>query len=445
MRQTPLLAALALLASPAVRADTVEASSTTFLTVGQDTRWRGGTKPDLVTVSPAFEILSITARDIQAGFADDVQVVLSTWGSLDLANRRWDSGMDSGKFSGDVTTGYVQARMAHHLTLRVGRSSIPTGIARMIQVDGGYALVDLPLGPVLLKISGYGGSPTSQRFTSRSGDKSWNPMAGTLAYGARVAGAVPVSGFPGRGIELGVGVNEVLDHSHTAREELGGDLRLQPFAANDLALAGFTTYSLYDRRVSEASTALSVSATRKLHLTADWRYAEPSLLLSRYSILSVFSASTWNELGGGVRYALGRGLTAGLDAHARIEPGETSGTHTGADLAGLLDGVFGRTTAGAEVSVLNAVANGYSGLRLYARRDLGGAFVAGDLMGQLFQKKINAQKGALTGTLSGGVNLPHGFSAVLAGSAGMTPYLEQTFDIMVKLAYNQTYRVEEVR
>ena len=66
-------------------------------------------------------------------------------------------------------------------------------------------------------------------------------------------------------------------------------------------------------------------------------------------------------------------------------------------------------------------------------------------MGQLFQKKINDQKGAVTGTLSGGVNLPRGFSVVLAGSAGMTPYLEQTYDIMVKLAYNQTYRVEEVR
>jgi len=34
---------------------------------------------------------------------------------------------------------------------------------------------------------------------------------------------------------------------------------------------------------------------------------------------------------------------------------------------------------------------------------------------------------------------------VVSGSAGMTPYLEQTYDIMVKLAYNQTYRVQEVR
>jgi hypothetical protein len=446
MRQTPLLAALVLLASPAVRAETIEASSTTFLTIGKDTRYHGGTKPDLVTVAPAFEILSITARDMEAGFADDVQAVLSTWASVDLAERRWDNGTASSSFTGDVTTGYVQGRMLdRHLTLRVGRSMVPNGIARMLQIDGGYALVDVPAGPLLVKVSSYVGSPTSQRFTDRSGDKSWNPQGGTLAYGGRVAAALPLTGWPGRGLELGGSFNEVDDHSHIARQEVGGDLRLQPFAGNDLALAGFTSLSLPENRVSEASAALSASATRKLHLTADWRYAEPSLLLSRYSILSVFSASTWNEFGGGARYQLGHGLTAGLDAHLRIEPGETSGTHTGTDLAGTLDGAFGKTTAGLEVSYLDAATNGYTALRVYARRELGRAFVAADVMPQFFRKDINAHSSAVTGTLSGGLNLAHGFSAVLAGGAGMTPYLEQSYELFVKLAYNQTYRVEEVR
>ena len=54
MRQTPLLAALVLLAGPAVRADTIEASSTTFLRLSQETRYRGGTKPELVTIAPCL-------------------------------------------------------------------------------------------------------------------------------------------------------------------------------------------------------------------------------------------------------------------------------------------------------------------------------------------------------------------------------------------------------
>ncbi len=256
---------------------------------------------------------------------------------------------------------------------------------------------------------------------------------------------MPITGFPGRGLELGADYNEVRDHSQTARQEVGGDFRLQPFTTSDLALAGFTSYSLPERRAAEASTALSVSATRKLHLTADWRYAEPSLLLSRNSILSVFSASTWNEFGGGLRYAFLRTITGGIDAHARIEPGERSGTHTGVDLAFNLDGAFGRTTAGAEVSYLDSVVNGYTGLRVFARRDLGRVFVSGDVLGQFFRKDINGQGGAVTGTVSGGLNLTHGFTAVISGTAGMTPYLEQTFEVMAKLAYNQTYRVQEVR
>ena len=59
------------------------------------------------------------------------------------------------------------------------------------------------------------------------------------------------------------------------------------------------------------------------------------------------------------------------------------------------------------------------------------------------QARRSAGKSARRG--AGGYTLTHGFSAVLSGSAGMTPYLEQTYDIMVKLAYNQTYRVQEVR
>ncbi len=445
MRQTPLLAALALLASPAVRADTVEASSTTFLTVGQDTRFRGGTKPDLVTVAPAFEVLSVTARDMHAGFADDFQAVLSTWASVDLAERRWDNGTGS-NLAGDVTTGYLQARMIdRHLLLRLGRSNVPTGIARMIQVDGGYALADIPVGALVLKVSGYAGAPTSQRFQNRSVEKSWNPVGGTLAYGGRVAGSVPISGLPGRGLELGADYNNVQDHSQTVREEVGGDARLQPFATNDLAVAGFGAYNLDEKRMSEASAALSVSASRKVHLTADWRFAEPSLLLSRTSILSVFSASTWNEFGGAIGYDASRIVHLGLDAHARIEPGLTSGTHTGADLSGKLDGTFGKSTAGLEVSYLDSVTNGYTGLRAYGRRDMGKFFVAADIFGQWFREQINGQGGAVTGTLTGGLNLTHGFTAVLSGGAGMTPYLEQTFDVMVKLAYNQTYKTQEVR
>ena len=81
--------------------------------------------------------------------------------------------------------------------------------------------------------------------------------------------------------------------------------------------------AFYDQRLAEASAAVTASATARLHFTADWRFVEADLLLARNSILSVFSASPWNEYGAGVRYDFGRGLHAGADAHLREEPGST--------------------------------------------------------------------------------------------------------------------------
>jgi hypothetical protein len=447
MRQTHLLAALALLASTPARADTVEARSTTFLTVGQDTRYRGGSKPDLVTVAPAYEILSITARDIDTAVAD-FQVVLSTWGAVDLAKRRWDSGTTSNSsLTADVTTGYIQAQLAgRHLTLRVGRTSVASGSARMIQIDGGEVVAAVPLGKVDLKLEGYGGVPTSQRFESRSGEKSWNPTGGTVAYGGRAGLALPIAGLPGRALEVAGSANVVKDGSDLVRQEVGGDVRLQPFPRSDLVLTGFGTYDTYDHRFSEASATVSASATPRLHLSADWRFVEPGLLLSRSSILSVFSANTWSEYGGGLRYDLGRGIHLGGDAHLRVEAGDgDAGGHTGADLAGRLDWESSLGSAGAELSYLDARENGYVGARVHGRRNLGRIFVTADVLAQFFEKSVNGQGQAVTGTLSAGYDLTRGFSALVSGGAGMNPFLEQTFDVMVKLAYNQTYVTREVR
>ncbi len=443
-RQAYLLLALALAAGPA-RAETVDASSTTFLNLGSQTRFRGGSSPDVVTVAPLFEVLNVTARDINTGFTDDFRLVLSTWGSWDLAERRWDAGTTA-KLTGDVTSGYVQAKLAHQrLTLRIGRAMIATGVARMIQIDGGQAIVTVPVSIIDVTVSGYAGVPSSQRFQGRSGLVSWNPVAGTLAYGGRVALGYPIAGVPGRGVELGASANMVQEHSDPVRQEAGFDLRLQPFSSNDLALAGFATYSLYDARWAEASAALSFSPTVRLHLTGDWRFVEPSLLLARNSILSVFTASTWMEYGIGGRYDLGRGLHAGLDVHLRSEPGQDYGSkRLGSDVAARVDWERGDTAAGAEVSNLDAFANGYVGARVYARRDLGKVVVTGDVLAQFFHKDVNGQRTALTGTVTAGYQLPHDFTALVAGSAGMTPYLEQTYNLMVKLAYNQTYRTQEV-
>ncbi len=444
MRTTRLIAAaLALSAGLGVRADTVEVSSTTMITAGQQTRdGVSGGKPELVTVVPAYEILSISARDVRNAVADDLQLVVSGWGSVDMDHRRWDNGTDS-SLTGDLVSGYVQGRLiGRALTLRLGRAGVMTGTARMIQIDGGQAILVLPYG---FGMSAYVGAPVAQRFASRSGIRSWNPTGGDLAYGGRVSWALAMPGSAGNGLELGASANVVEDNGDPVRRELGADFRLQPRA--NVSFTGFGAYSLYDERFSEAKLMGRWTPVHRLEVTADWHFVAPDLLLARNSILSVFSASSRNEYGGGFTYEICRGLRGGIDAHLQLEPGEKVGqdTYVGADAAGRLDWARGNTELGAELDWLRTFENGYWAPRLYGKQTYGKLFAAADVLAHFLRDAVNGQDYAITGTLSLGAELARGFSAVVSGRAGVTPFMEQTYDVMAKLVYNQTYRVREVR
>jgi hypothetical protein len=443
MRHTKMIAAaLALLAGATARADTVDVSSTTLVTAGQQTRFQSPNTLRLDTVVPAYEILSLVARDVTNPVASDLQLVLSGWGAYDFDHLRWDNGTAS-NLNGDLLTGYVQGRVLdRRLQLRIGRTQVQTGVARMIHLDGGEAVAFLPLG---FRLSGYAGVPVSQRFSTLDGIKSWNPQGGDFAYGGRLAYALGIPGVPGRGLELGASANFVQDNGDPVREEVGADLRLQPLG--NLTFAAFGAYSLYDERVSEASVLGAWTPIHRLHVTADWHFYAPDLFLARNSILSVFSASDRNEFGGGLTYELGHGLAVGGDYHLQLEPGETeeSSTNIGHDAVARVDWSRGKTVAGAEAFFLDALENGYWGGRLYGRQGYGKLFAAADVLAHVFREKVNGEDLALTGTLTAGYELARGFSAVISGRAGVTPFMEQTYDVMAKLVYNQTYVSREVR
>jgi hypothetical protein len=443
MQKTQLLAAaLALAAAPAARADTIEATSTTFLQVGQQTRnFVADQEPELVTVAPLFEMLTLSARDIRNGFADDLEIQLSTWASYELADPRWDAGT-TGDANGDVLAAFVKARfLKRRLTVRLGREMVAMGASRFLQIDGGDLALRLPAG---FGLSAYVGSPVSQRFQSRSGPQSWNPAGGDLAYGGRASWSLVLPGVGGRGLDVGAFAAMVTDGGETARQDVGADFRLQP--AGNLTLSGYGVYSLEAERVAEGTALLTWTPARRVRITADYRFSAPDLMLPRTSILSVFADSDRSDLGGGVTYELTRTFDVGLDAHVLLEPGEAEGdTNTGYE-ARLRGGwTRGPTSLGAELSALDSLDNGYVAFRAYGRHEIGRLFGAADLIGHLLREPVNGEDVAVTGTLTGGMRLGGGWTAAVAGRAGMNPFFEQQYDAMVKLAYNQTYTVREVR
>jgi hypothetical protein len=466
MRTTPRMfaAALALAAAATTRADVVEATASTVVTAGQQLRGAlSGQTPELDNVIPVYELVTVTARDVRNPLFQNLELVVSGWGSYDLGEVRWSSGT-SDNFTGDLTTAYARGQLFNRaVTLRAGRSYVVAGSGRMLQLDGADLLVRIPGG---LSLSAFGGMPVAQRFRTRAGERSWNPAGGELAYGGRLGWTLPLPGAYGRGLDLGASAVVVTDAKLTApsaanpatlvtdsgatvRKDVGLDARFQPAAG--LIFTANGTYALEAGRLAELGVAVLWTANKKTFVTVDFKQVAPDLFLSQNSILSVFTDKERTDLGGGVRYQLTESTSVGVDYHALLEPtGEGSKTELGHEAAGRAEWEHGPTRLGGEVSYLTAGGlgiekNGYVGGRLFGRRELGRAFVAGDAQVHSFEQEINGNKLAVTGSLSAGYRLAGGWSAVLAGRAGVTPFLEQQADLLVKLVYNQTYRAREVK
>jgi hypothetical protein len=417
-------------------------------------------------VVPVYEIISVSARELKNPLFQNLEVVVSGWGSYDLAEVRWSSGTTD-NLTGDLTTAFVRGQLFDRaLTLRAGRAYVVAGAGRMLQLDGGDLLLRIPGN---LSLSAFGGVPVAQRFSTRAGQQSWNPQGGELAYGGRLGWTLPLAGAFGRGLDLGAsavvvtdapltvkdptdpaGVRTITDQGGTTvRRDLGLDARFQPMAG--LVFTGNGTWAMEAGRLAEAGVTMLWTASRKVFVNVDFKQVAPDLFLSQNSILSVFTDKDRTELGGGVRWQVSEATSVGGDYHALLEPtGEGSGTELGHEAALRAEWEHGPARAGGEVTYLlsgglGAEQNGYLGGRVFGRRDLGRAFVAGDVVVHSFKQEINGTKLALTGTVSAGYELGGGWGAVLAGRAGVTPYLEQQADLLVKLVYNQTYRAREVK
>jgi hypothetical protein len=68
-----------------------------------------------------------------------------------------------------------------------------------------------------------------------------------------------------------------------------------------------------------------------------------------------------------------------------------------------------------------------------------------DLQDYYYGNPVNGQRNSFLGGISVGYLIGAGWSAVVAGNAGVTPYFSSELSGMLKIAYNQTYLSREVR
>ena len=229
------------------RADTVDASSTTLLIVRDHAR--AGT---LYTIAPLYELLSVSARNVQNPVADGLQLVFSGWGAGSIGpNLVWyDTTPPQHRVFGDLDLAYVQGELlARTVQLRLGRQLVAGGVTGSLQLDGANALVRLPYG---FGVSGFVGSPVSQRFEASGSETTFNPHRGNFAVGGRAYWTLVPWG------EVGASAVEIKDRGDPSRRQIGGDVRLTPW--RPLTLLASTSYDLYEHRWAETNGKTSESS-----------------------------------------------------------------------------------------------------------------------------------------------------------------------------------------
>ena len=428
--------AAALCAAPAA-ADTVRATSTTLFYTREDPyRVGGGSREiELDRVAPLFEMISVTASDVSTAFAEEVEVVLSTWGAYEIGDiRRWQNGASTAserRASGDVDVGYVKGELfGRRLIRRVGRQLISEGASRMVHVDGAQLRLRLPFG---VGVSAYAGSVVPPRFAGRGGELMTGNHRADFATGGRLSWF-----FPGV-LEVGASAALARDRGDVSRQDVGADLRL--FLPMHVQLAGSSFYSLYEERLGEAEVAASWRGSRAVQVTADYRHVEPDLFLPRTSIFSVFAEDQRDDVGGSVRVLPVPTLAVDADYHYLFERG-------GNGHRARLKGVWSPRKAydvGAEGQLLlHPDDAGYSLVRAFMAWRRGALEATADVLSAFLDRKVNEERLSLTATATAGYRFAPGWKVLLAGSGGTTPVLIRHFDVLAKLVYDQTYVTREV-
>ncbi|HET9931285.1 MAG TPA: hypothetical protein VFQ35_11380 [Polyangiaceae bacterium] len=284
-----------------------------------------GTTVATETALPITQYVTLSARDIDAPWRrDSVDIEVALWGRVHLYDLT-----SQDRFDGDVQSANVRQRFGK-FALRLGRQFVAGGAARYARFDGGDLTVDLGAG---FWAEGYAGFTAMPRWNERpsylylgtasdSGVRSLasTPAAARDSYwqaGARV-GFMHVRG------DAVVSFHEQHEALGLAHRNLGANARYM--IADKATLGGTAILDLDTNRFADASLFVDYFFSRKVDASLEYFHLEPSLLLSRQSVLSVFTTDAYDEFGGSVRVRPTSSLTLqGLGFANGYSDGEVGG------------------------------------------------------------------------------------------------------------------------
>ena len=289
----PVLLAAAAGAQPRLEAD----SRTLFLSYPVE-RFDSGVRARSAEIAASIlEIERVEAFGLSAGPLP---------GRLSLHQSGWLLG-DGGEptrerpFTGNLRTLYVQYS-GGPIESRLGRQYVAGGATRLAAIDGGWLRW---LGPMGLEVSAHGGWRALPRlvespYYARLGDRLDDyvdpaaPLEPRTSRGfALVGGRIgeTVTGW-GRG---GVSFVEEVEAGQLARRGLGFDASLERFRWPWIEVGAL--YDLAASDLAEIRAFADVGPYAGITVSPSYRREDPTLLLSKTSILSVFESTAYHEAG----------------------------------------------------------------------------------------------------------------------------------------------------
>ena len=399
------------------RAEVIEGTVSTVLTGRSDPR-----DGVVYTVVPVYQLANLSLREIKVPGGDrylsDVRFEVSAWLGGQLGEP-----IGGQRFVGDLNFAYVEGKLLHRrIEVRLGRQMVLGGVARFTHLDGGSLKFNLWRG---FSLQAFGGVPTLVRFGVKIGDAS---AGGRLSYRFD------------HNSEVGASFIHVHDKGRAARQDFGIDARTQPHRM--IALSGLLVLSLLERQIAEADLGATVQPTRWLTARLDYRHDVPSLWIPRSSLFSVFSDTTRDEVGGELELRLPRVLTMRIDYHV-VKEDAGFGRRGGMRFT-MTPGAPGRGQIGLEARLLQRHGPGYFEGRVFGfHRPLPTLLISIDVDAYKFDVAQNGRSFSVTGTAALGWDFARHFRAVASAAINASPFVDNGYDFMIKLAYMPVARFRE--
>jgi hypothetical protein len=388
---------------------------------------------DSETALPLSEYLFADARNIDSPWHEDsIDFEVAAWGRLWPTTSSFEPAFD-----GDVQTAHIRYH-AGPAWVRLGRQQVAGGAARFARFDGVTVGATQALG---LFAEGYGGFSVLPRWNAQPGYHHLGALEGELrgapsetldrsshwVAGARVVYAVPI-------IHGSLSFHQQNAAGGVEQQNLGLDVGARPL--DELALGASALLELDGQRFADVRLFADATPLPRLDLGASFVRAEPAALLSRQSVLSVFTTDGYEELGGNAVFRALDFLRFEANGYLQIYEGTGPGAR-GELAARLATGRQFPTMVRVAYARVIAPENGYQSVRVSLSRKLSRRVASTlEAYGYFYDERV---LGYLTSSFYAGTlsyRLLDPLELLWGGSIAHSPYASLDAQTMLRASYD---------